>query len=88
MDFSTRWCVEGSQDMAQLQTTSIIPVELNAYLYDMERNLASFAKELGDAPAAARFSAAAAARAAAIRSLMWNPDACKSFCLTASPKVW
>ena len=75
MDFTVRWFAEPSANMSTIRTTQIIPVELNAYLYDMERNMAAFANELGDASSAANFTAAAAARATAITTLMWNASA-------------
>ncbi|KAK9830761.1 hypothetical protein WJX74_005988 [Apatococcus lobatus] len=75
MDFTVRWFSEPTANMSTIRTTQIIPVELNAYLYDMERNMAAFATELGNASAAASFTAAAAARATAITALMWNSSA-------------
>ena len=57
MDFTVRWFSEPSANMSTICTTQIIPVELNAYLYDMERNMAAFANELGVASAAANFTA-------------------------------
>lgn len=79
MDFTVRWFSEPGANMSTIRTTQIIPVELNAYLYDMERNMAAFANELGDASAAANFTNAAAARAAAITSLMWNSSSGKGW---------
>lgn len=46
-------------------------MDLNAFLYGMESNLAAFAAALGLAADAASFQAAAAARAAAIEELMY-----------------
>ncbi len=42
-DFSSRWMVPGQNGtyrLADIETTNILPVELNAFLYRMERNLA------------------------------------------------
>jgi len=42
-DFSSRWIVPGLNDTYELpdiETSNVLPVELNAYLYRMERNLA------------------------------------------------
>ena len=42
-DFSSRWIVPGLNDtyeLSDIETSNILPVELNAYLYRMERNLA------------------------------------------------
>jgi len=42
-DFSSRWIVPGVNNtyhLSDIETSNILPVELNAYLYRMERNLA------------------------------------------------
>lgn len=51
------------------------PAPPPTFLPQMERNIASFAAELGEAAVAARFEAAAAARAAALDALMWDEGA-------------
>ena len=53
----------------------IVPADLNAYLYDMERNIASFARQLDNASLAAQYTTAAEKRAAAIQALMWDASA-------------
>eukprot|EP00268_Persea_americana_P040382 TRINITY_DN400_c1_g1_i1.p1 TRINITY_DN400_c1_g1~~TRINITY_DN400_c1_g1_i1.p1 ORF type:complete len:594 (-),score=111.37 TRINITY_DN400_c1_g1_i1:1058-2839(-) len=70
-DFSTRW-MRNSSDLATLATTSIIPVDLNVYVLQMELNIAFFARLIGDHSAAEKFSAASQARRAAINSVFWN----------------
>ena len=52
---------------------TMFPVDLNAILYRMEMNLASFHTLLKSPPATIQmYTKAAAARAAAIEALMWN----------------
>lgn len=77
-DFSSRWCAQvhpaGSNetDLRTIRTTTIVPVDLNAYLYQMERNVAAFAAELGQNDVAAEFASHAAKRKGAMQALMWN----------------
>ncbi|KAK9830431.1 hypothetical protein WJX72_011737 [[Myrmecia] bisecta] len=75
-DFSSRWFA-GYQNgnLTTVRTTNIIPADLNAYLYDMERNLAAFAAELGDAAASASYAGYADVRRAAINDVMWDASA-------------
>lgn len=73
-DFSSRWLGDGNT-LVTCRTTDIIPVDLNAYLYGMEQNLAALATALGHADAAANYTQAAEARAAAIADLMYSPQA-------------
>lgn len=42
-DFSSRWIIlsqEGTYNLSNIATTDVIPVELNSFMYRMERNLA------------------------------------------------
>lgn len=74
MDFSSRWF--GNPDnISTIQTTRIIPAELNAYLYQMESNIAELADEMGNSTLAASFRDFAAARKEAINTLMYNETA-------------
>lgn len=70
-DFSTRW-MRNSSDLTTLATTSIIPVDLNAYILKMELDIASLAKATGEKNIAARFLEASEARQRAFRSVFWN----------------
>ncbi len=42
-DFSSRWMADG-HTLATIQTTRVIPADLNAFLYKMETDLAHFAE--------------------------------------------
>ncbi|KAL3152867.1 hypothetical protein ABBQ38_012177 [Trebouxia sp. C0009 RCD-2024] len=78
MDFSSRWF--GNPDnISTIQTTRIIPAELNAYLYQMESNIAELADEMGNSTLAASFRDFAAARKEAINTLMYNETAGRWF---------
>ncbi|PSC74959.1 putative trehalase [Micractinium conductrix] len=70
-DFSSRWLDDGVS-LRSCRTTRVVPADLNALLYQMECNIASFAAELGEDEVAARFRAAAAARLQAIDALLWD----------------
>jgi len=48
-DFSSRWLAD-PQDPRTIQTTRIIPVDLNALLFALEMNIAYFASLLQDSP--------------------------------------
>lgn len=63
-DFSSRWLREPA-DLRTLETTKLVPVDLNSLLYDAERLIAAlrtFRGQAGDAEVAGRFAAAAADR--------------------------
>ncbi|XP_073111925.1 probable trehalase isoform X2 [Elaeis guineensis] len=72
-DFSSRW-MSNSSDFTTLATTSIIPVDLNAFIYKMELDIAFFAKLIGDNSTSEKFLAASKARQAAIKSIFWNSE--------------
>ncbi|KAK8963496.1 putative trehalase [Platanthera guangdongensis] len=72
-DFSSRW-MRNSSDITTLSTTLIIPVDLNAYLYKAELDIAFFAKEIGDDQTSESFSKASKARQFAMRSIFWNAE--------------
>ena len=72
-DYSSRWLADG-RTLATVDTTDILPVDLNALMVHLEETLARAYRLKGDASAAARLQAAADRRAAAIRRLMWNAN--------------
>ncbi|HEX6910485.1 MAG TPA: alpha,alpha-trehalase TreF [Longimicrobium sp.] len=74
-DFSSRW-MRDPRDLRTLETTELAPVDLNSLLYHAERTIAAlraFRGRPGDAEAAARFTAAAEARRAALRAAAYDP---------------
>ncbi|TAD82891.1 MAG: alpha,alpha-trehalase TreA [Bacteroidetes bacterium] len=64
-DFSSRWFVN-AYDITTIETTSIIPVDLNCLLYFTERLLASMHQVAGNSSKAKDFEKRAAERQAAI----------------------
>ena len=74
MDFTSRW-FSNPDNITTIQTTRIIPAELNAYLYQMETNIADLADQMGNSTLAASFRGFAAARKEAINTLMYSEAA-------------
>jgi alpha,alpha-trehalase len=75
-DFSTRW-MRDPKDLRSLETTELIPVDLNSLLFHAERTIAAlhaFRGQQGDADAARRFNAAADARRQALLAAAYEPD--------------
>ncbi|MBX9813583.1 MAG: alpha,alpha-trehalase TreF [Sphingomonas sp.] len=69
-DFSSRWLAD-PQRLASIQTTAIVPVDLNSLLYAMEQRIAARCRAAGDGACATRFTQAAARRKAAIDRYLW-----------------
>ncbi len=72
-DFSTRWYANEG-DFSSTMTTSILPVDLNCLLYNLERLLKDGANMKGDKEAAAYFNQKANLRKRLIREYMWNDE--------------
>jgi alpha,alpha-trehalase len=72
-DFSSRWFADG-KTLATIEVTSVIPVDLNCLLVDLERTLAKAYRVQGDASHAENLEQRAAARADAIRRVLWDPQ--------------
>jgi alpha,alpha-trehalase len=70
-DFSSRWFADGLT-MSTIRTTLTISADLNAYLYQMEGNIADFAMLLGNRSIADEFRGYANQRQLAIQDLMWD----------------
>ncbi|KAF5180052.1 Trehalase [Thalictrum thalictroides] len=70
-DFSTRW-MRNHTDLTTLSTTSIVPVDLNAYILKMELDIVFLAKTVGDKCIAEQFLKASEARGDAMNSVFWN----------------
>ena len=75
-DFSSRW-MRDPKDLRTLETTELVPVDLNSLLYHAERTIAALRRlrgKEGDAEAAARFDAAAESRRRALLAAAYDPD--------------
>lgn len=75
-DFSSRW-MRDPRDLRTLETTELVPVDLNSLLYHTERTIAALRRRRGgadDGAAAARFDAAAEDRRRALLAAAYDPD--------------
>jgi alpha,alpha-trehalase len=75
-DFSSRW-MRDPKDLRTLETTDLLPVDLNSLLWNAERMIAAlraFRRAAGDDSVARRFRGLADQRQEAIRTLMYEPS--------------
>lgn len=70
-DFSSRWFADG-KTLATIQTTEIIPVDLNSLMYHMEMTLAKAWKLKGNSQKADFYLSQAAKRKKWIREYCWD----------------
>jgi len=57
-----------------VQTTKVVPADLNAFIYMLERNIAWMANQTGNSTLSDEFNKLAAARKEAIEQVLWNPS--------------
>ncbi len=75
-DFSSRWMRDPS-DLRSLETTTLIPIDLNSLLYHGERTIAAlraYRGETGDREMAQRFADAAESRRRRLVAAAYDPD--------------
>ncbi|MEP7142786.1 MAG: alpha,alpha-trehalase TreF [Ferruginibacter sp.] len=77
-DFSSRWFADENK-ISTIQTTDIIPVDLNCLLYSLELTIAKANSLAGDESAAKEFELKASKRSEAIQKYCWN-DGAGFFC--------
>lgn len=70
-DFTSRWFKDG-HSMLTMDTSNVIPVDLNVMMHRFENNLVQFNELLGNTESAAFFKSAAERRAEAIHALLWS----------------
>ncbi|MCC3154270.1 alpha,alpha-trehalase TreF [Hymenobacter sp. BT770] len=70
-DFSSRWFQPGG-GLATIQTTDLVPVDLNCLLYQMELTLAEACRVAGQPVQARDYTAKATRRRAALLALCWD----------------
>lgn len=73
-DFSSRW-MRNPKDLRTLETTDLLPIDLNSLLYHAERTIAAlraFRHQPGDSAVAAQFAQAAAARRQTLIDVSWD----------------
>ena len=74
-DFSSRW-MRDSSDLRTLETTELIPVDLNSLMYNAERTIAAlraFRHRAGDSAVAARFNRDAERRRQTLLTASFEP---------------
>ena len=72
-DFSSRWFADAGT-MASIDTTEIIPVDLNAVMLGLENAIQAGCERDGDHDCAREFAKHASARRAAIDRYLWDPS--------------
>ncbi len=75
-DFSSRW-MRDPKDLRTLETTDLVPVDLNSLLYAAERVIAALRTargQPGDSAVATRFTRAAEERRRALLAAAYDPD--------------
>ncbi len=70
-DFSSRWFAEEG-GLESIRTPQIVPVDLNACLYGMERTIAGLAEALCEDALAGRFGGLARRRRKALQRWLWD----------------
>ncbi len=70
-DFSSRWLAD-PQRLSSIRTTQIIPVDLNSFLYNLERQIARLSHAKGQHDCAEAFDRRAEKRLAAIDHYLWS----------------
>ena len=70
-DFSSRW-LEDPQSIETIRTTKILPVDLNALMYNFERSLAKFCRLVGSSADAADFEARADDRCGLLQTMFFD----------------
>jgi alpha,alpha-trehalase len=70
-DFSSRWFAD-SRTLASIDTTEIIPIDLNSLLFGLEGAIRAGCERAGDHDCAEDYARRAAARRTAIDSYLWD----------------
>ena len=73
-DFSSRWFADG-RSLATIDTTEIVPIDLNSLLFGLENAIVAGCTRAGDARCAREFARRAASRRAAVNRYLWDAAA-------------
>ena len=73
-DFSSRWFADG-RSLATINTTEIIPIDLNSLLFGVENAISTGCARAGDRPCVSEFTHRAAARRDAVNRYLWDAAA-------------
>ena len=69
--FSSRWCADPLR-LASIQTTKLLPIDLNSLLWSLERAIHTACLQTGDSVGAEAFAQRALQRQAAIQRWLWH----------------
>ncbi|MEQ1625403.1 MAG: alpha,alpha-trehalase TreF, partial [Sediminibacterium sp.] len=72
-DFSSRWFANGT-DITSIETTQILPVDLNCLIWKMEDALSKWFHQAGNLEKERQYSQLADDRKRAIQTYFWNPE--------------
>jgi alpha,alpha-trehalase len=70
-DFGSRWFADG-KNLATINTTEIVPVDLNSLLFGLEEAIRSGCAQVHDAACVAEFAHRASARRDAVNRYLWD----------------
>ena len=70
-DFSSRWMADG-KSLSTIQTTSIVPADLNSLMYGLEKAISQGCAQLADTACVTEFDRRAQNRAEAIDFYLWD----------------
>jgi alpha,alpha-trehalase len=70
-DFGSRWLADG-HSMASIDTTAIVPADLNSLLFGLERAIAAGCRQSGDGACGREFTERAEARRVAMNRYLWD----------------
>lgn len=70
-DFSSRWFADG-KTLATIETTAIVPVDLNSLLYGLESAIRLGCERVQDVACSSDFTQRAERRRAAVQKYLWN----------------
>jgi alpha,alpha-trehalase len=73
-DFSSRWFANG-KDLTTIQTTQLVPVDLNCLMYHMEQMIYQGLMKKGEIQEAEKIRKVADARRRAMLTFFWDPEA-------------
>ncbi|MGO9804563.1 MAG: alpha,alpha-trehalase TreF [Steroidobacteraceae bacterium] len=72
-DFSSRWFAD-ARTKVTIDTTEIVPVDLNSLLYGLEKAIQSGCRRSGDSACVSEFRRRAASRCAAVNHFLWDGE--------------
>ncbi|SMP78633.1 alpha,alpha-trehalase [Novosphingobium panipatense] len=70
-DFSSRW-LSDPHDLSTIHATDVVPVDLNALIWAMEKRIEKGCRQAGDQPCTREFGQRATARKAAVQRFLWH----------------